>query len=114
MEDSISRAQKYAAIIRERSNHSDKPIDLFCKQHGIKRQSFYYWKNKLQKSTRLSVSSQSNFIPIRGTKPLLCATPTNYPFYEIRFSNGNQVHLPGSMAIDDLTRVLHSVASIPS
>lgn len=114
MKTANSQAQKYAAIIRKRSKHGDTPIDLFCKQHGIKRQSFYYWKNKLQKTIFHPDSSQRNFIPIRVAEPLPCATTINKPCYEIRFPNGSQIQLPSNMAIDDLTHVLHSVASIAS
>ena len=114
MKTANSQAQKYAAIILKRSKHGDTPIDLFCKQHGIKRQSFYYWKNKLQKNTTSFGSSQRNFIPVHVTEPLPRATTITNLCYEIRFPNGSQIQLPSNMAIDDLTRVLHSVASIAS
>ena len=110
MKNSDALEKKYAAIIHERTKHTDQPIVLFCKNRGVKPQSFYYWKNKLTKS-KDSSSTQNKFVPVKMPVPAPFATMNDNHFYEIRFPNGSQVNIPCSIAVDTLTQVLHSVAT---
>ena len=104
---------KYEAIVRERVRHSDQPLEEFCRQHGIKPWTFYYWKKVLRKSPKSSYA-QGNFIPLRVASPLPPVQDAPVLSYEIRFSNGGSVHISGRLDLTDLTGIIRSVAGVPS
>ncbi len=75
--------QQWKAIIQDRNNTS-LTVDEYCKQNGLSRNSYFYWRRIIREET-LSQSTASGFVELglpadnRSDVPMVTAVPIEKP-----------------------------------
>ena len=68
------RLNEWAAIIKD-CRASDKKVDVYCEQHGLSRDAYYYWLRKVEEAA--SDFKTQMIIKINGTE--FCVMKTYRP-----------------------------------
>lgn len=96
------RLQQWAAVIKDR-NSSGLKVDDYCKQHGISRDTYFYWLRKVREAALI----QSGFVelePAANTPE----EPEEQPSLEANI-NGITLSIREGVSMDLLSKVIRVI-----
>ena len=94
------RLNEWAAIIKD-CKASGQKVDIYCEQHGLSRDAYYYWLRKV-KTTALR---QAGFVelPLPEVKPV---PGTDFTTQLVIKAAGNEICINNDTPAELITRVL--------
>ena len=88
IEAGSTRQERWAELIRQQSQ-SRLSVTVFCREHGVREQSFYYWRK------RLSEAEPVRFALVEAGMPVA----KDRAFIELVLASGDRLHIaPGADA----------------
>ena len=97
----ISREEKSKrmyALVLEYENGS-KGLKAFCEEHGVSKDSFKYWRKKMNREATIS-SGGFMEVKLSGSKPVVKGV------LRIRYKTGTELELPSNYGFVELCKLL--------